>query len=81
MDFETLELELSDDDQLRLICVTFGIGNDLLEDIKERHTDHDERIVKLVLSEAVARSLQALIKTNTTEDEKDSGEEYEELCD
>lgn len=62
MAYESVEIDLSDEDQLRLICVTFGISDALLEDIKKCHDAHEQRIVHLVLSEAVTRALRAEIE-------------------
>ena len=62
MEYGALDIDLTEDEQLHLICVTFNIDNGLLEDIKERYSDHSERIVTLVLSEAVARALAPMLE-------------------
>jgi len=71
MTYESIEVDLTEDEQLRLICASFGIKDDLLEDIKSIESDHEKRIVKLVLSEAVARCLIAAIEAEEKlEDDK-----------
>ena len=55
MEYSTLEIDLPEDDQLQLICSMYGISQELLEDIKSIESDHEKRIVQLVLSDAVAK--------------------------
>jgi hypothetical protein len=62
MKYESVELELEDDEYLRLVCSVFDIKAELLEDIKTRHTDFKDIMINLVLSEAVARVMIASIK-------------------
>jgi hypothetical protein len=62
MNYESLEVELEDDECLHLVCSVFDISAELLEDIKTRHTDFKDIMVNLVISEAVARVLTTRIE-------------------
>ncbi len=75
MNFKTLKINLTDDEQLRLICVAFGISLELLEDIKNQNDDHETRIVQLVMSEAVARALTSIIEAEEDEEDKQDKDE------
>ena len=61
MSFVNFELDLTEDEKLRLICAAFSISDDLLADIKAEHDDPDQRIVNLVLSAAANRALAAIV--------------------
>ena len=74
MAYETLEVILDEDKQLDLIRIEFGISEELLEDIKSIESNHEKRIVQLVLSEAVTRACMAGI---AAEKEKEKDKEKE----
>ena len=61
MTYETLDMEISDEDKLRLVHTLFEYDDDLLKDIQSRSADIDRIIVDLVLSVAVAQALKEAI--------------------
>jgi hypothetical protein len=70
MAYESIELDLDEDIQLHLICTTFDIKLELLEDIKSIEPNHEKRIVQLVLSEAVTRACMAAIDAEEQADKE-----------
>jgi len=61
MTYETLDMEISDADKLRLVHTLFEYDDALLEDIQSRSDDIDKIIVELVLSVAVGQALKEAI--------------------
>lgn len=60
--FETVEVDLSEEEQLEVVNVLFEVDSELLKDLQQKHEDIKDVIYHLVLSQGVTEILLKRIK-------------------